>query len=149
MNTLYRFVDAAQHSGITDRLGWILLHSLWIDTAVAAALAASLWALRGSKPNVRYAAGCVAMVLMVALPIAAAFVVRPARPAAAFALTAPRSPMRAPALPVLVVPAVAPADLSVFDPPAFSPPPLSLVYSFNLIASLPPPCSRRWHSSLR
>jgi len=43
-----------------------LLHSLWQGALVAAVTAASWWILRGSRPNARYALGCVALALMVA-----------------------------------------------------------------------------------
>ena len=43
-----------------------LLHSLWQGALVAAVTAALWWALRGSRPNARYALGCAALALMVA-----------------------------------------------------------------------------------
>jgi GWxTD domain-containing protein len=45
-------------------LGWTLLHSLWQGAIIAAALAAALGAAR--SPRIRYAAGCVAMLVMLA-----------------------------------------------------------------------------------
>ena len=42
-----------------------LLHSLWQGALIAAVTAALWWTLRGSRPNARYALGCVALALMV------------------------------------------------------------------------------------
>lgn len=46
-------------------VGAALLHSLWQGALVAAVTGALWWTLRGSRPNARYALGCVALVLMV------------------------------------------------------------------------------------
>ena len=43
-----------------------LLHSLWQGAIVAAIMAAVWWALRGGRPNARYALGCLALAIMVA-----------------------------------------------------------------------------------
>ncbi|HET9266873.1 MAG TPA: M56 family metallopeptidase, partial [Vicinamibacterales bacterium] len=42
-----------------------LLHSLWQGAIVAATAAVLWWALRGGRPNARYALGCLAMAIMV------------------------------------------------------------------------------------
>ena len=42
-----------------------LLHSLWQGALVAAITATLWWTLRGSRPNARYALGCVALALMI------------------------------------------------------------------------------------
>jgi beta-lactamase regulating signal transducer with metallopeptidase domain len=53
-----------------QRLGWALLSFLWQGALVAALLAAADVALRGRRATVRYAVGCAAMVLMLAMPLA-------------------------------------------------------------------------------
>jgi beta-lactamase regulating signal transducer with metallopeptidase domain len=50
--------------------GWMLLHSLWQGAAVAVALALALRLLRRAPAQARYLAACVAMALMIALPMA-------------------------------------------------------------------------------
>jgi len=55
------------------RLGWTLLHTLWQGAAVALLLALTLWILRRSSSDARYLAGCLAMAVMVALPVATFF----------------------------------------------------------------------------
>ncbi len=56
----------------TDRpiqvLGWTLLHFVWQGAAVAAMLATLELFLARSRPQVRYAAACTALALMLALP---------------------------------------------------------------------------------
>jgi beta-lactamase regulating signal transducer with metallopeptidase domain len=47
-------------------VGAALLHSLWQGALIGIATAALWWILRGSRPNARYALGCVALALMVA-----------------------------------------------------------------------------------
>jgi beta-lactamase regulating signal transducer with metallopeptidase domain len=42
-----------------------LLHSLWQGAILAAITAALWWALRGGRPNARYALGCLALAIMV------------------------------------------------------------------------------------
>lgn len=51
-------------------LGWALLHSLWQGALVALLLAGVQTLLRGRAANVRYAAACAALVLMLLLPAA-------------------------------------------------------------------------------
>jgi protein involved in polysaccharide export with SLBB domain/beta-lactamase regulating signal transducer with metallopeptidase domain len=98
----------------------VLLHSLWIDTAVAALLAAAMWLLRRSPATARYAAGCAGMALMVVLPVFAASLIRPA-PAAPVpnSMAAESSSARARPSPAAIAvrlgPAVTPADLATAD----------------------------------
>ena len=47
-----------------EALGWTLLHVIWQGTAVALALACFLAIGRGASPQVRYAAGCAALMLI-------------------------------------------------------------------------------------
>ena len=49
---------------LAGAVGWTLLHSLWQGAMISATLAAVLAATR--SPRIRYAAACVAMLVMVA-----------------------------------------------------------------------------------
>ena len=60
-------------SDVVHRLGWVLLHSIWLGTAVAVMLAASQFILRRRSANARYLAGCAAMLAMVVLTAASWF----------------------------------------------------------------------------
>ncbi len=55
--------------GTMERLGWMLVHVLWQATAVALLLAVFLRLLRNAGANIRYAAACAALALMVVLPL--------------------------------------------------------------------------------
>ncbi|HUS92413.1 MAG TPA: M56 family metallopeptidase, partial [Phycisphaerae bacterium] len=59
------------------RLGWALVHSLWIAAAVAGVLSVVLALLRRRSPNARYLAGCAALAATVALVAGALFLVPP------------------------------------------------------------------------
>src|SRR5215475_9657834 len=50
-------------------LGWTLIHFTWQGTLVALSLAGVLQILRGASTNARYAASCVALLLMTSLPL--------------------------------------------------------------------------------
>ena len=50
-------------------LGWTLIHFTWQGTLVALSLAGVLRMLRGSSTNTRYAAACLALLLMSSLPL--------------------------------------------------------------------------------
>lgn len=50
-------------------LGWTLVHSLWQGTLMALTLMVVLHFLRGQGPNLRYAAACSTLVLMLLLPV--------------------------------------------------------------------------------
>jgi len=52
------------------KLGWVLIHSLWLAAAVTAALGVALTLLRKASSNVRYLVACGALILMVVLPTA-------------------------------------------------------------------------------
>src|SRR5262249_60682308 len=53
---------------IIEVLGWTLIHFTWQGTLVALSLAGVLRLLRGSSTNTRYAAACVALLLMSSFP---------------------------------------------------------------------------------
>ena len=54
---------------IIQRLGWTLVHFVWQAAAIALALAIALKLLRKSAANLRYAIGCMALVLIVLMPM--------------------------------------------------------------------------------
>src|SRR5262245_42262072 len=54
---------------IIELFGWTLIHFTWQGTLVALSLAGVLRMLRGSSTNARYAAACVALLLMSSLPL--------------------------------------------------------------------------------
>ncbi|HLL48602.1 MAG TPA: M56 family metallopeptidase, partial [Longimicrobiaceae bacterium] len=51
-------------------LGWALLHFVWQGALLAGLAALAMHLLRGRSPQARYAAGCAALLLMVAAPVA-------------------------------------------------------------------------------
>src|SRR5215472_11954483 len=51
-----------------EALGWTLLHFLWQGTLVAVLLAVADTFLRKRPANIRYAASCAAMLLLLVLP---------------------------------------------------------------------------------
>jgi GWxTD domain-containing protein len=59
-----RLLETWVATPLAGAVGWTLLHSLWEGAIIAAALAASLLAIR--SPRARYAAACVALLAMVA-----------------------------------------------------------------------------------
>lgn len=65
MNLLESFLSQP----LVMALGWALLHFLWQGTLVALLLAGMLSLLKERSTNVRYAASCVAMLMMLALPL--------------------------------------------------------------------------------
>lgn len=64
MNSLTTF---ATHP-LVENLGWTMLHFVWEGSALALSLGVVLLLLRGSSPNARYAASCVALLLLAAAP---------------------------------------------------------------------------------
>ena len=84
-----------------QRIGWALLAFLWQGALVAALLACADVALRRRKAAVRYAAGCGALLLMLAMPVATFLTHRPESRDASRASTAevaarPIAPLPAP-----------------------------------------------------
>jgi beta-lactamase regulating signal transducer with metallopeptidase domain len=55
-------------TGTAQALGWALVHSLWEIGLVALIAGLVLGAMRGRSPQMRYAAGCVALLAMLGLP---------------------------------------------------------------------------------
>jgi beta-lactamase regulating signal transducer with metallopeptidase domain len=81
-----------------QRIGWALLASLWQGTLVAALLACADAVLSGRKAALRYAVGCGALFLMLAMPVATFLTNRPqlrdgdARPATTSDVSATSAP---------------------------------------------------------
>ena len=59
-----KLLDLVIGTQISEALGWTLIHSLWEGIIIAAALAALLVSVR--SPRIRYVAGCVALLAMLA-----------------------------------------------------------------------------------
>jgi len=55
---------------LAQRVGWVLLHSLWQGALVGAAFGLARHGLRRRSPEARYVAGCLALVLLAAGPAA-------------------------------------------------------------------------------
>ena len=64
MNTVSLHVDS-----VVNALGWTLLHFLWQGAAIAAAYAILSLAFKGSRANVRYNLGVLALFLMLLTPV--------------------------------------------------------------------------------
>lgn len=65
MNALYELM----RQPLAHRVGWVLLHSLWQGALVGAAFGLLRQGLRRRSAEVRYAAGCLALALLLAGPI--------------------------------------------------------------------------------
>ncbi len=74
-------LDAIRQSDVAFRLGWALVHALWMGTGLAIVFTAAMLLLRRRSANARYVVGCATLIMMVAIP-AAVFVAAPARPVA-------------------------------------------------------------------
>jgi beta-lactamase regulating signal transducer with metallopeptidase domain/uncharacterized protein involved in exopolysaccharide biosynthesis len=65
VNTLWAII----HHPFTERVGWILLHSLWQGALIGAGFALLRLALRKQSAQARYLAGCVCLTLMLCAPL--------------------------------------------------------------------------------
>jgi len=101
-------------SATVYRLGWTLLHTLWIGAAAAALLAVALVVLRRRSANARYIAACAALALLALSPAATFMLVpaplRPEAPAPSDAVAPPALP--APGRPLPAVAGAAPGPAS-------------------------------------
>lgn len=97
-----------------ERLGWTLVHFVWQAAAVAMLLAVVLRGLRRSSSNVRYVVACMAMALIVALPLVTMSLVEASRPVAEAGPTLDTAPMSV--VPVEVI-EVAELPIEPFDTP--------------------------------
>ena len=75
-----------------ERLGWTLIHFVWQAAAVALLLATVLRVLRRRSAEARYVASCLALSLMVALPLLTLPLVKVSGPAAEVGPVANPSP---------------------------------------------------------
>lgn len=80
-----------------EAAGWTLVHFLWQGALVAAALALADALLSRARPQLRYAAGCVALVTMCAFPLLTFVAARIAAAPPSPAFRAELAPRRAPA----------------------------------------------------
>lgn len=55
---------------LLQALGWVLVHALWQGSLVALGASVLFYFLRRADPRIRYGIGCVAMLLMLLLPLA-------------------------------------------------------------------------------
>jgi beta-lactamase regulating signal transducer with metallopeptidase domain len=62
-------------SSLIERLGWVLLHSIWQVALIAAVFTIAIRAMAHLSANARYAVGCVALLLMIAVPLITFFLV--------------------------------------------------------------------------
>src|SRR3954468_23437987 len=69
------FWHAIEASDVVRRIGWALVHSIWLGTAAAGALAVADRVLRRRAANARYVAGCMALLAVVGLSVVACFIV--------------------------------------------------------------------------
>ncbi len=75
--------DTLLSQPIFQSLGWALIHFLWQGALVALLYASLRVILRRRTANVRYAAACATMLLLLALPIATALIIKRDLPPAA------------------------------------------------------------------
>src|SRR5438874_2624429 len=62
------------HHPIAARLGWVLLHSVWQGALIGVLFAILRYGLRRRSANARYLAGCLALALLLIMPLATLFV---------------------------------------------------------------------------
>src|SRR3954467_2179803 len=74
MNALWQTITT---SSPIRELGWTLIHSIWLGTLIALALAAAQPLLRRRSANTRYLAACAALLLFLAATTAAFFLTPP------------------------------------------------------------------------
>ena len=67
-------VEALLESPAVSAVGWSLVAFVWQGALIGAATAVVLWAFRGRDPRWRYAAACLGLLVMTALPIRTAVV---------------------------------------------------------------------------
>ncbi len=84
---------------IVQKLGWTLLHFVWQATAVTSLLAIVLAALRKSTANLRYIIACLALGLMVLLPMVTMALVPASRPQPITSIEPPPAPVVVPVRP--------------------------------------------------
>ena len=68
--------DIVQQATLVSALGWTLVHFIWQGALVAVLLVMANGLIKREASNARYVAACVALVLMLALPLGTFFTVR-------------------------------------------------------------------------
>src|SRR4051812_2791359 len=68
MNVL-NFLNEMIGSALVQRIGWVLLHSLWQGALIGAVFATSRFFLRRYSANARYAVACLSFSLLLAAPV--------------------------------------------------------------------------------
>lgn len=66
---------------LTERITWALVHSLWQGSAIALLLGALLYLMRDTSARARYGVACIALLLMVLVPVGTAVLHDAAPPA--------------------------------------------------------------------
>jgi beta-lactamase regulating signal transducer with metallopeptidase domain/uncharacterized protein involved in exopolysaccharide biosynthesis len=79
MNILNEMIGSA----LVQRIGWVLLHSLWQGALIGAVFATSRFFLRRYSANARYAVACLLFSLLLAAPVIT-FLLKGPRPSPAF-----------------------------------------------------------------
>ena len=121
---------------VIEVLGWTLIHFTWQGTMVALSLAGVLRLLRGASTNARYAATCVALLLMLAAPVATLTLISLSAPnrTASGAPSVFAAQQISEPLPIEIKPTIAPTETGVATA---SPRPWSSLQSVSLVSSLP------------
>ena len=75
-------MNAILQHPIIEALSWAIVHSFWQGAIIAACLALAMFVLRRRSSEARYAAGCVALLLLFVAPMATAITLyeAPAKP---------------------------------------------------------------------
>jgi beta-lactamase regulating signal transducer with metallopeptidase domain len=115
------FLSGLEASGVVARLGWTLLHIVWLAGAAGLALAVVLRLMESRSAQARYAAACGALALVLAASVGT-FLVVPAPPQAApvpmsVAVAAPVPPVVTPLPHAAVGPILPAAATSTPVPP--------------------------------
>src|SRR5690242_16504541 len=74
VEVMRNLVDAAA----VERVGWVLVHSVWEGAVVATVVAVVLSLMRGASAGARYVVGCVGMGVVAGVVAGTFVVVRPA-----------------------------------------------------------------------
>jgi len=121
---------------LVTALGWALIHFIWQGTLVALLLAGVLRMLRGRSTDIRYAAACAALLLMLMGPLTTMAIIRlsvPDKTANGMPSVFAAQPESQP-LAVEIEPAGAPTQIANV---ATSPRPWSSAWSVSLVSLLP------------
>src|SRR5262249_32939753 len=121
---------------IIEVLGWTLIHFTWQGTLVALSLAGVLRMLRGLSTNTRYAAACVALLLMACLPMFTITIISLTTPGKTASGPSPQfvtQPVSEPQ-PVEIEPTIVPTKADIASA---SPPPRLFIRPVNITPLLP------------